>query len=755
MVNQQTLYADIIINISHEALDRVFQYRVPAFLCDRITIGTQVVIPFGVSNREKEGYVVGLSHQAQFDKSRIKEILRVAEKTVCLEQEMITLAYWMKEQYGSTILHALRAVLPVKKKIEHKPQKQIRRLVPKEGVQEALDQCSVHHVAKRRILTELLSQEVLPYDLVSKKLAIAPSTIRSLVKQQLIQVEEIQNYRNPVKRKLSSAPLEKTVFTLNEEQQAIVEEFEHHQRQGIAATYLLHGVTGSGKTVVYIELIRRVLAQGKQAIVLIPEIALTYQMVKRFYEQFGERVSILNSRMSQGERYDQYLRAKRGEIDIMIGPRSALFAPFAQIGIIVMDEEHENSYKSETMPKYHAREVALQRASMHGASVVLGSATPSIESYTKAKSGEYRLWKLTKRAVEEAELAKVEIVDLRKELEAGNRTMFSRSLYQKIQERLEKKEQIMIFINRRGYANFVSCRSCGHVVKCHHCDVSLTIHKEGPKLACHYCGYTTELPKRCPKCGGKQIAAFGVGTQKVVTALQKHFPKARILRMDMDTTRGKDGHEKILQQFANDEADILVGTQMIAKGHDFANVTLVGIIAADLSLYSNDYRAGESTFQLLTQVAGRAGRASRPGEVVIQTYTPEHYSIQAAATQNYEEFYEQEMAYRTMLQYPPVCQMLVVLVTGEEEVQVMAAAKQLHGAIRAALEEMEQECTVTNPAPAAIAKLQDIYRRVIYVKSGDYTKLISIKNHLETYSDEHSLFQSVHVQFDFNPLHMY
>jgi len=458
----------------------------------------------------------------------------------------------------------------------------------------------------------------------------------------------------------------------------------------------------------------------------------------------------MNSKMSQGERYDQSIRAENGEIDIMIGPRSALFTPFQKLGLIIIDEEHEGSYKSETAPKYHAVPVAEQRALLTNSSLVLGSATPSLESYQRAKQGEIKLYHLTKRA-KEAKPPKVFIVDLREELRNKNKSIFSRKLKELISERLGKKEQIMLFLNRRGYAGFVSCRSCGHVMKCPHCDISLTSHNDG-KLICHYCGYEEAMPGNCPECSSKYIAAFGTGTQKVEELVHREFPEARVLRMDMDTTKNKGGHDTILKAFSEHKADILVGTQMIVKGHDFPKVTLVGIIAADLSLYTGDFRAGERTFQLLCQASGRAGRDILPGEVVIQTYHPEHYSIITAAEGNYDSFFEQEMMYRGMMQYPPVSHMLLILITSKEEELAGKAAVQLAEAIRLYMGQKAILLEMIGPAPAAISKVNDTFRRVIYMKQREYTILMDIKNYLEGYFTYSQQFAGCNLLFDFDPM---
>ena len=493
------------------------------------------------------------------------------------------------------------------------------------------------------------------------------------------------------------------------------------------------------------------LDEGRQAIVLIPEIALTYQTVMRFYGRFGDRVSILNSRMSQGERYDQMERVKAGEVDVMIGPRSALFTPFPRLGLIVIDEEHETSYKSEQVPRYHARETAIRRAGTENASVVLGSATPSLESFYACKNGRFQILELRKRAGA-GELPAVYVVDMRKEMKAGNRSIISDRLKNLIKARLERHEQIMLFLNRRGYAGFVSCRSCGYVVKCPHCDVSLSSHRNG-KLVCHYCGHEEAQITVCPSCGSQYIGGFRAGTQQIEELAARQFPGARILRMDLDTTRMKDGHEKILEAFASEEADILIGTQMIVKGHDFPNVTLVGILAADMSLYSNDYRAGERTFQLLTQAAGRAGRGRSRGEVVIQTYSPEHYSIEMAAAQDYEGFYDAEMKYRELMGYPPVEQLLAVLMTGPLEELLDTAARYLKDfAVRL---DKNRQLQIVGPASPYVGKVNDVYRRVLYLKGADYKLLIEVKNRMEQYIEINEGFKTMRIQFDFNPMNIF
>ncbi|MDE5932607.1 MAG: primosomal protein N', partial [Lachnospiraceae bacterium] len=648
-MNENTIknrcYADVIVEISHEKVDKAFQYIIPDELSGKVQPGVRVHVPFGQGNKDLTGYVVELSDEADYPVEKMKEIRCIDEKGMTLESDLIQTAYWMKSHYGSTMITALKTVLPVKQKLKQPERKKITRCCERAEIERQIAECTKkHQTAKVRVLHALLEEEILPYTLLREKLNVAAPTLNSLEKQGIITIETENYYRNPVKRIAGK----EAAKALSGEQRFIIEDVMKEYREGRPGTYLIHGITGSGKTEVYLGIIEQMIAMGKQAIMLIPEIALTYQTLLRFYKRFGDRVSVMNSTLSMGEKYDQTERARRGELDVMIGPRSALFTPFPNLGVIIIDEEHENSYKSESMPKYHARETAIQIASMKGASVVLGSATPSLEASYRAAKGEYKRYQLKRRLTGGA-LPRVYTVDLREELKEGNRSIFSRKLKSLMEQRLEAGEQTMLFLNRRGYAGFISCRACGHVMKCPHCDVSLSEHRNG-KLVCHYCGYEEMRPKLCPSCSSKYLLGFKAGTEQIEEAVNKEFPGARVLRMDADSTRSKESYEKILSAFADGKADILVGTQMIVKGHDFPNVTLVGILAADLSLNQNDYRAGERTFQLLTQAAGRAGRGEKPGEVVIQTYQPEHYSIVHAANQDYEGFYEEEIVYRELLQ---------------------------------------------------------------------------------------------------------
>ncbi|MCH5267851.1 MAG: primosomal protein N' [Lachnospiraceae bacterium] len=760
-------FADIIVDISVKSLDRPFQYRIPESMEADAVIGALVEIPFGKGNRIMRGYIIDLSDTPRFDVTRTKEIVGVVRQGVVAESHLLTLAHWMKRQYGGTMNDAIKAVMPVRREIREKQKRQVCPTISRQemfALRETLEK--KHQTARVRVLDALLSatpyEAGVDYDFLCRNYKATLAVLSAMEEKGILTITSARLYRNPYENIQTKAD----VPDLNAEQQEAVnricrpralsekgdisaedEKDAVQKNERNSHVYLLHGVTGSGKTEVYMQCIDRVISAGKQAIVLIPEIALTLQTVNRFYARFGDKVSVLHSRLSAGERSDQYTRAKNGEISIMIGPRSALFTPFERLGLIVIDEEHEGSYRSESMPKYHAREVAVKRAEMLGADVILGSATPSIEAYYLAEQGEYEKIILTERAGG-ARLPSVEIVDLRRELEEKNYSVFSRSLAEKMRERLAGHEQMILFLNRRGYAGFVSCRKCGEVPGCPHCAVSLKPHSRYGKvssLQCHYCGYEIPMPDSCPKCGSKYIGMFGLGTEQVEQMVAKQFPDARVIRMDADTTGGKEGHDRVLEKFAGGEADILVGTQMIVKGHDFPRVTLVGVLAADLSLHIGDYRAAERTYQLLAQAAGRAGRGKRPGEVVLQTYQPEHYSVVCAAAQDYESFYRQEVLMRQVLQYPPVSHILEILVLSKEESLAKEFAKDLADKLRC-----KEELHVLGASEASIGKLRDIFRYVVYGKSADMEKMIQAKDELEEYIHGKGLGSRCTVQFSFD-----
>lgn len=666
-------YADIIIDISHEQLDKPFQYRIPEELDGLVTVGAFVTIPFGKGNTVRKGYVIDIGYEPKFDPEKTKCIIGLVEGSLTIETQLIKLALWIRENYGSTMYNALKIVMPVKEKVGKK--------TPTKLFMEADD------VVMPRV-------------------------------------------------------------TLNDAQQALYDRFEADYNAGLRKTYLIHGITGSGKTEVYIQMIKKVVDEGKQAIFLIPEIALTYQTVARFKTYFGDRVSIVNSQLSKGEKYREFEKAKNGETDVMIGPRSALFTPFKNLGIIVIDEEHDGAYKSEMPPKYHARETAIFRAKQCNAAVVLGSATPSISSYYKASTGEYELMELSKRAGT-AELAEVSVVDLRDELMKGNRSIVSNELYTKMKEAFDNKEQVMLFINRRGYNTFVSCRKCGHAVKCPKCDVTLSLHQNAYNrigtLQCHYCGHTQSNVTECPACKSKLIGGYGTGTEKVEDEIKKLFPDVKTLRMDRDTTTKKGDIARIVKNFRDKKADCLIGTQMIVKGHDFADVTVVGIMLADLNLFDSDYEASERTFQLLTQAAGRAGRKDKKGSVVIQTYKTDHYAITASANQDYLGFYDMEMAYRRLLGYPPAHQMVEVLVTSKDQELCDKAAKDVALVLKTYL----SDGRVVGPAEAFIGRINEVYRRVVYAKHIKYNMLTSAMEMVEKMIKDKYENTDCSVQFDF------
>lgn len=741
-------YANIIVDISVSSLDRVYQYKIPQELLEEAVVGAAVFIPFGNGNRSIQGFIVALTDTPSFDEAKIKTILSVNQKGTVVESQLIALAFWMKEQFGATMNDALKAVMPVKETMKQKEEKILFPVVETELLeQEQKEAARRKHKAKERLLSELLAKGSVPYEIALRELSVSRATIYKLVQKGLIREEVTKKFRSPLFSEMEmQAP-----FVLNSEQQLAVACIQKGIEKNSFSCYLLHGITGSGKTEVYLDVIQAVVKAKRQVIMLIPEISLTYQTMQRFYKRFGDRISIMHSRLSKGERHDQMLRARQGGTDIMIGPRSALFTPFQNLGLIILDEEHEGSYKNEGLPKYHTREVAKKRAKLNNAVLLLGSATPSLETYTAALSGEYTLLTLTKRA-QSAKLPLVSIIDLREELKRKNKSIFSFCLQEKIKERLCRKEQMILFLNRRGYAGFVSCRSCGLPMKCPHCDISLTYHKEG-FLHCHYCGHKEVMPSACPVCGSPYIGTFGIGTQKIEELLQKEFPGIRVLRMDGDTTKEKDSYETILSAFANQEADVLLGTQMIVKGHDFKQVTLVGVLAADLSLNAGDYRSAEKTFQLLAQAAGRAGRGKLPGEVVIQTYQPEHYSILAASTEDYTYFYEQEMNFRRLMEYPPFSHMLLIFCSSAKEENAAACIQKIAELSEHFFQQQGMEDRkLIGPAPASVRKMNDMFRYVLYIKKKKYEDLVLLKNDLECFILGEGKSYGCMIYFDFDPI---
>ncbi len=731
------IYAGVIVDISHEKLDKIFQYSVPEDIASVISIGNKVNIPFGAGHRT--GYVVNLSNTPEIDPDKIRPLDGIVKSSTTIDERMIKLAYWMKTNYGSTINQALKTVIPVKEKVKQVNNKTVRLLI---SPREALSLSEEYRTSKRKqseILKFLSDNPVCDYRKVTQQMGQVRQSLTALSDAGLIEIDTQRVFRN----ELEAAEDFRNVTSLNQEQRIVCDGIIKDYDNNDMTPCLIKGVTGSGKTEVYMEIIQHVLSKGREVIVLIPEISLTYQTIMRFYAKFGNVVSVINSRLSKGEKYDRFELAAQGRIKIMVGPRSALFTPFNNLGAVIIDEEHESAYQSETIPRYHARETAIELARMTGAKVIMGSATPSLETFNRCRSGIYKLYRLDNRAGN-ATIPDVDVVDLRDEMKKGNRTMFSTKLKSLMQEKLDAGEQIMLFLNRRGYQGFINCRECGNVIQCPHCDVSLTLHGRN-RLVCHYCGYETVFNHICPKCGSKYIGAFKAGTEKVEEETRKIFPHASVLRMDLDTTSGKEGHRNILEKFASHEADILIGTQMIVKGHDFADVTLVGILLADMSLHCSDYRAAEITFDLLTQAAGRAGRGDRKGNVVIQTYDPEHYSIVHAAGQDYDAFYDEEMGYRELMGYPPSNHMMAVRISCADADLATKLSDELYK-----LTSVDDRVNIIGPADAAVYKINDIYNRVIYYKCRDYALLIQIKDIIENYLKCNvPCYKECHVVFDF------
>ena len=716
------LYAQVIIDIAHTNVDRVFAYSIPAE--EAIEVGQRVLVPFGRGNTAKEGYVIALCEQVDVPKERIKPILRKAEGFAALLPEQVRLASWMAQRYHCLMVDALRLMIPAQIRGDRVHEKTL-------GVAVLTEQAATLQTVKAALYTkggackapvqkqvlELLEQ--MPEGMaVTDLYAFLPgcnSAVAALKKKGALIIKDVPVRRTPYKQ---MAPGTETRPVLTDEQAEAfhaIEQAMDEPRPG-QTSFLLHGATGSGKTEVYLCAIEHALQKGQGAIALVPEISLTPQMVQCFRSRLGEPVAVLHSRLSAGERYDEWRRIRNGQARVVIGPRSALFAPVQNVGLIVIDEEHEQSYRNEQRPQFESAEVARKRLDEQNGVLVLGSATPSVTTYYQCVQGKLRLLEMPTR-VGKMGLPKVVVTDMREELKRGNRTVFSGVLYEAMRHTLERGEQMMLFINRRGYSTFVQCRGCGYVMQCEHCDVSMTLHKSsrGDFLRCHYCGQQKAIPPLCPVCGKPYLKQFGMGTQLVEEQVRQHFPQARILRMDYDTTQGKDAHLNILQSFGRREADVLIGTQMIAKGLDFGGVTLVGVVAADASLYLPDPRSAERTFQLIMQVAGRAGRDQLPGQVVVQTYHPDHFAIDTAARQDYKAFYRQEIQNRQIAQFPPFANFVRLLFRGQAE-QAVRAAKECHGLLLQCLKEHNIVPLQLEMGYAPIARIKDETRTQILLK---------------------------------------
>ena len=729
------LYAEIILNSEAIEIDRPFTYKVPLDMEEKVKVGQIVKVPFGVRSKPVEGFILDLKAEEEMKVSfKMKNILSVENEEPVITEDDLKLINFLREEYLCKYIDAIRLLIPVGilKGAKSKSRNVIvfindnlEKIKNKDGYIEIID--FIKRNTGKYTKTEL-----------SKEHGFSIYKLNKLMEHGLIKSEEEIVFRYNTREYNKDVQKNLTV-----EQSMAIKEIEESEENLI----LLKGVTGSGKTEVYMRIVEKTLEEGKSAIVLVPEIALTPQMIERFKGRFGSNVALFHSKLSDGERFDEWYRVKEGKASLIIGARSAIFLPAKNLGLIIIDEEHENTYKSDQNPKYQTKEVAEYIAKLKGCKVILGSATPTIESYYRAISGEMKLVELNHR-VDNKPMPKMMLVDMREELRSGNKSLFSRRLYASMKEKLEKGEQIILFLNRRGFSTFVSCRSCGYVFHCEDCDISMTYHKNG-FLVCHYCGKTKKQPNLCPKCGSKYVKFFGAGTERVEEEVRRYFKNARILRMDVDTTRAKDSHEKIYNAFKAREADILIGTQMVSKGLDFPNVTLVGILAADMSLNLPDYRAAERSFQIITQVAGRAGRGDKEGEVIVQTYTPEHYSLQYAKKYDYENFYEKEFTIRAMMGYPPFGRILLINGSGKNEDELRKQMIYLGEKVKDKAEEFGG-LEVLGPTPCIIYRIKENYRWQIIIK-GEFSSKFSksIKDIL--YDKANNVYNDIRVSMDINP----
>ncbi|ERI92853.1 primosomal protein [Clostridiales bacterium oral taxon 876 str. F0540] len=726
-------YAGIIVNNSSLQVDRIFTYSIPYNLRDTLKVGFIVKVPFGLGNKKIDGFVVEL-YEDGMDGTKTKDILGISYDFSFLREEDIKLIKFMRERYLCTYLEAIKAILPpgVTKGIQRKTSQLIFAGKDLDGKYNKEPYISIYN-------TVLNNNGRYNKNELANKFDLSLSSINTLLKYNYLNYETVFINRFD-QRKFN----EYSQKVLNNEQKNILDKIKNSNKN----TFLIHGVTGSGKTEVYMHLVSEMIKNNKDSIILVPEISLTPQMVERFKGRFGENIAVFHSRLSEGERYDEWIRVKEQRVKVAIGARSAVFLPFNNLGLIVIDEEHESSYKSDSDPKYTAFEVAEYRCTERNSILILGSATPSIDTYYKAKINKMELLSLKGRA-DNAVLPTINLVDMREELIDNNKSIFSKALYEEIEKTLNNKEQIILFLNRRGYSPFVSCRKCGYVFKCPNCDISLTYHNESNSLECHYCGIKRRATNICPRCKSKYVKYFGIGTEKIEQEIKRYFPKARTLRMDFDTTRGKHSYEEIYRSFKNNEADILVGTQMIAKGLDFKNVTLVGVIAADLSLNLPDYRSGERTFQLITQVAGRAGRGEKPGKVIVQTYNPDNYSIIYSLTNNYEGFYNDEIVIRHDMNYPPFSKIFLINMSSKKE-DILIKNIQNIGVLLKQILHDNDKIDMLGPCPCSISKINEYYRWQILLKGHiDYVLADKIKKTI--YDSLKQVYNEIRVNLDINP----
>ena len=743
-------YAEVIVDLSNEAVDRLFTYRIPVGMA--LTPGQRVEVPFGP--RTLEGYVIALKEECGLPSEKVKDVRRALEDYPVILPELIELAQWMKRKYHCNLVDGLRQMIPAAMRGGRVHEKTVSVVSLCVSGEEARAYIEKNRRAKARVrVLEALENGPKPLSYLNE---LSPGAAKSLAEQGLVRIESDEVLRSPFREK--SVPVQPDPELTPQQKEAVAQLTE--ALRGGGGRFLLHGVTGSGKTEVYIRAIRETLQSGRTAIVLVPEISLTPQMVDWFRARFGGDAAVLHSRLSDGERFDEWRRIRRGGARVVIGARSAVFAPLENLGIIIVDEEHESSYQSDKRPRYDARDIARRRADYHGGVLLLGSATPSIATYMKVMPGVKPVNRLTllemNQRVNGRALPEVQIVDMREELVSGNRSIFSGALIEAMKSALADDKQVILFLNRRGYAHFVSCRSCGYVEKCEHCDVSLTYHMEEQLLKCHYCGFTKRPPAVCPECGSRFIRQFGAGTQKVEEEVRARFPGVPVARMDVDTTGAKGAHERILGAFRRGETRVLVGTQMIAKGLDFPRVTLVGVVAADMTLNVPDYRSVERTFQLLTQVAGRAGRADFPGKVIVQTYEPDNYGIRLAARQDYRAFYFEEERVRRRALYPPFTVLARLLVSSKDGEKAKNTAEALEKQLGAMFEEnpaLRRDVVQYRALEAPIKLLRGEVRYMVFIKMyarGASDEIVSRMEEMEAQEFE----EGVRVELEVNPASM-
>ena len=746
------MIAEVIINRTAKKLNRTFDYNIPKELEPYIIIGSKVLIPFGSQKKLEEGFVVGIKEKTEF---QVKDIAKIEDN---LTDKQIELAKWMAKKYFCNISDCIKLMQTpgtrTKNKEKRIQDKKINTIFLKKSVEEIdfeIECGKIKSENQIKIINFIKDNEGVTIPEIEIFTNCSRAIVNTLIKNGYLEVVEKKIERDP----LANKKIEKTSkLNLTEEQKIAYNKIEQAIENKKYESFLLYGVTGSGKTEVYLQLIEKTLEKNRKAIVLVPEISLTPQMIERFIARFGkEEIAVIHSKLSIGERHDEWNKIKEGEAKIIIGARSAIFAPVKDLGIIIIDEEHDSSYKSEATPKYQAKDIATKIAKEEEIPLVLGSATPDMTTYYNAiNNNGITLLKLTKRA-NKSSLPKVGIIDLKQELANGNHSMLSQELYQSIEENLKNKYQTILFLNRRGYSTFIMCRECGYTVKCKNCNISMTYHSYENKLKCHYCGYEEPLVTICPECGSKKIRYFGTGTQKLEQEIHKEFPNASTIRMDVDTVTKKNSHEEILNKFKNENIDILIGTQMVVKGHHFPKVTLVGVIAADSSLNIDDYRANERTFQILTQVAGRAGRENLPGKVIIQSYNPENYSIQTAQRQSYEDFYDIEIELRKQLKYPPFCDIIVIGFSSGKEEEIKKQTSEFYKELIENTKNRIDNLKISLPAPSPIDKIQNRYRWRIIIKGNMTEELNNVLNNiLKKWYDKNN--KDTKITIDVNPNNM-